>query len=212
MIPQVELPNARGFAHRRPLAALAIAALAAFAISLGAGCTSLTPAPTPETKYFVLDLPPKGKLPPQSLDKILVAPVRLPEYLNQQQLVVREKDHQIRIAKYHSWAEPLEVSIRRSISSQLNHKDLGYSFVPSCRGCPQLLVDIHHFYPTVDGEVLLTGGYRFEGLARSGANQFKPFHFAGTLSSDGYASAVTEMRGLLGELTDSVAATIRNTK
>lgn len=174
----------------------------------GLGCTTLTPKPTPETKYFVLDLPPSGKLPPQAKNQVFVSPVRLPEYLNQQQLVVREKDHQIRIAKYHSWAEPLEVSIRRSIAAQLNHKDLGYTFVQACSSCPRLSVDIHHFYPTVDGEVLLTGGYRHDV---HGDSQYHPFHFQADLETDGYAAAVTEMRGLLGQLTDAVARTIRNT-
>lgn len=177
----------------------------AFAIVMGASCTSLTPKPSPETKYFVLDTPPSAKLPELAAKQVMITPIRLPEYLNQQQLVVREKNHQIRIAKYHSWAEPLEVSIRRSIANQLNQKNLGYSFVDNCTGCPRLMVDIHHFYPTVDGEVLLSGGYRVEG---HGDDRYQPFHYNAELDSDGYAAAVTEMRGLLGKLTDSVANTI----
>lgn len=183
----------------------ALVAAGAMALS----CSTLSPPPTPETKYFVLDLPPSGSMPPQASKQILVSTIRLPEYLNQQQLVVREKDHQIRIAKYHSWAEPLQVSIRRSIANQLNHKDLGYSFVQSCNRCPQLNVDIHHFYPTVDGEVLLTGSYVIAGSRKLKADPH-PFHYSGSLATDGYSAAVTEMRGLLGQLTDAVATTIRN--
>lgn len=173
------------------------------------GCTSLTPAPSPETKYFVLDALPHAKQPPRAAKRILLAPVRLPAYLNQQQLVVREKNHQIRIAKYHSWAEPLKVSIRRSLETQLNHKNLGVSFVDACTRCPRLLVDIHHFYPTVDGEVLLSGGFRLDGSETEGKDRYHAFHYREDLREDGYAASVREMRGLLGDLANTIAETLK---
>lgn len=200
--------------NQRALSVKAAIVLVLFTVLVTTSCTSLTPKPSPETKYFVLDTPPSAKPPALSAKQAMILPIRLPEYLNQQQLVVREKNHQIRIAKYHSWAEPLEVSIRRSITNQLNQKDLGYSFVSSCSRCPRLLVDIHHFYPTVDGVVLLSGGYRFDGfptessLHTEGANSFHAFHYNAELKADGYAAAVKEMRSLLGMLADEMASTV----
>jgi len=78
-----------------------------------AGCGS-----TPSSNYYVLS---KGDLPlPTTREPSLgIGPVEIPEYLNRNGLVYRRDSHQLQIAQFERWAEPLDEGIARIVGLNL---------------------------------------------------------------------------------------------
>ncbi len=86
------------------------------------GCSSSSP-----TRYYVLR--PSGdsmnKKELQTLDRgrcvsIGVGPVRIADYLDRPQIVTYVTPHEVRIAEFHQWAEPLEQNISRVLADNLS--------------------------------------------------------------------------------------------
>ena len=48
-----------------------------------------------------------------------IAPLRVPAYLDRQQIVTRTSDVEVGIAEYHRWAEPLDSSLPRMLAHDL---------------------------------------------------------------------------------------------
>jgi len=83
--------------------------------------------------------------------------IALPNYLKQRQLVIKQKQNEIKIANYHSWADDLGESIHRLLIGYLNAGNSVLSYTDDCRECPKVNVAIHHFYPTEQNTVVLSG-------------------------------------------------------
>lgn len=174
--------------------------LALFAL---VGCINSKTAP--DTYYYILDNTPQA-LPQSavanskdSLKQVKVRQVVLPSYLNQPNLVVKLSDHQIKIANYHFWAEDLRQSIQQVLINELNLKNPKTSYTEMCVSCDELVITIAHFYPTENGDVLLSGSYYR-------TSSYTPYNFVltSTLDQGGYDNAVSAMRALLGELAEQI--------
>jgi hypothetical protein len=83
------------------------------------GCAS-----TPPVRFFVLSSTPDSeKLASQESECCLtigIGPVRLPEYLNQPEIVTRITQNELRLDEFAKWAEPLEDSISRVLAENLS--------------------------------------------------------------------------------------------
>ena len=88
---------------------------------------------------------------------VQVSSVRLPDYLKQPNLVMREDTNELRMANYHSWADNLSDAIQRVVINDANQLNSAYSFVSRCDACPSVTISIEHFYPTRSGQVVLAG-------------------------------------------------------
>ena len=171
------------------------------------GCVSNTTAP--QSFYYILDAQPISAQQIREDEKVgnpaplvKVLPINLPEYLNQPNLVLKLSNHQIKIANYHFWAEDLSQGIQRVLINTLNNKNNTSAYTAICLKCTELLVTIDHFYPTEQGDVVLSGSYQ-----RVGANespQQMSFSFTKRLDEGGYDEAVAAMRSLLNDLVDSI--------
>jgi uncharacterized lipoprotein YmbA len=83
------------------------------------GCAS-----TPPTRFFVLS-------PSPNFEKVRnreggrcfaigIDPVKLPEYLNQAEIVTRITQNELRLDEFAQWAEPLEDNISRALAENLS--------------------------------------------------------------------------------------------
>lgn len=133
---------------------------------------------------------------------IKVQPVNLPNYLNQPNLVLKLSNHQIKIANYHFWAQDLSMSIQRVIINDLNSATRDFMYTQSCAKCDELIISIDHFYPTEQGDVVLSGTY--EKISMDGQHEQTRFSLSKALTQGGYDEAVAAMRELLGELAQSI--------
>ena len=83
------------------------------------GCAS-----SPPTKFFVLSSSPDfektGNREGERCFAIGIGPVKLPEYLNQPEIVTRITQNELRLDEFAKWAEPLEDNISRALAENLS--------------------------------------------------------------------------------------------
>ncbi|MFT6267969.1 MAG: putative lipoprotein YmbA [Alphaproteobacteria bacterium] len=171
------------------------------------GCvTSTTPT---ETFNYILDNDPVGSQNTLATASIIakkagikVLPVQVPDYLNQPNLILKLSNHQIKIANYHFWAEDLSQSIQRVLINELNNAHNDLSYTQRCVGCDELAITIDHFYPTEQGDVVLSGTY--ENVLKDGSRSQTRFSLTKKLEKGGFDEAVSAMRALLGELAQQI--------
>jgi len=94
------------------------AAAMGFSVALLAACASPALDPT----VYVLKSEPPVAAPAPSLTATpwqLVLPVRVPDYLDRDELLLPQGAHAVRLAAQHLWAEPLSRSVPRVLSQDL---------------------------------------------------------------------------------------------
>ncbi len=83
------------------------------------GCAS-----TPPTRFFVLSPSPNfekvGNRQGERCLAIGIGPVKLPEYLNQPEIVTRVSQNELTLDEFAKWAEPLEDNISRALSENIS--------------------------------------------------------------------------------------------
>lgn len=89
-----------------------VTVLAALSLLLAA-CGS-----TPQSTYYLLS-PMAGNSPGSTEPSLVVGPVTTPEYLQRNNLVLHNGQHQLTIEQYARWAEPLDRGMNRIIAVNL---------------------------------------------------------------------------------------------
>lgn len=133
----------------------------------------------------------------------------LPDYLQGRSLVMQRLDGTLAMASKHVWAQPLAedigATLARKITQNGNYSAV-YTGAVSHKISSQLAsveVHIEHFLPTESGDLILTG-YWYNRASEDLTNTLHRFHFQSSLSADGYAYAVGEMRVLIAELANDI--------
>lgn len=181
-----------------------ITAIAASLSMLLTGC-SLN-QPTPEMSYHLLDKQKYNTNTPLPNERVALDKVILSDFLLQPNLVMRVAGNKLDIASYHSWAEPLDKSIRRVLINKLNHSQQKVGVVNRCKGCGKLTLYVDHFYPEQEGKVVLSGHLIY--VNEQGEETIEYYHLEGQQQGAGYSASVEVMHSLLLQLADRVAAVI----
>jgi uncharacterized lipoprotein YmbA len=161
---------------------------------MSCGITSQAPVPT----YYLLDAKPLAQKQKVTSARIKLEKINIPAYLSTNNLVMRDSGHILIKANYHSWADSLDDAIQRALLNDLNNVNEQSEFVVWCSDCDSISVTIEHFYPAVDGKLLLSGF--FELSSKNDDPKLFRFQLVDDLSSDGYANAVEQMREQVGAL------------
>jgi len=148
---------------------LCILSIAVFALALN-GCISIADSPVPrqymphslaaqETNKF--DYPSKGI--------IGIGPVRIPEYLNRPQMVIREKNNLYTFSQFDRWAEPLDTVILRllddGVSTMLVNADtVKFSWSILVPVKYQVTVDVIQMESELDGDLRLSARWNIFDL------------------------------------------------
>jgi uncharacterized lipoprotein YmbA len=89
-----------------------------FLAALPLGCAS-----TPPTRFFILSpvsgFEKMGNREGERCFAIGIGPVKIPEYLNQPEIVTRITQNEVRLDEFVKWAEPLENNISRALAENL---------------------------------------------------------------------------------------------
>jgi uncharacterized lipoprotein YmbA len=90
-----------------------------FLVMVLSGCAS-----TPPTRFFILSpIAGSERIGAQTGKRcfaIGIGPVKIPEYLNQSEMVTRITQNEIRVDEFAKWAEPLENNISRALAENLS--------------------------------------------------------------------------------------------
>lgn len=171
-----------------------------------------TTSSEPALRYYVLDESLVAADTSSRITKLAIAPITVSAYLEQPNLVLKDGEHEFTVANYHLWADPLDSSIRRAVSTDLMLLRNDLLVMNECASCKQLKIWVNHFYPSADGQISLSGSFSIESSALSdsaaAAQINQRFSFVGTQQRDGYTGSVIEMRSLIKNLSAQIASTL----
>jgi len=105
--------------HAVGLCILLLAAL------IAGGCSLLNPGPQPKTRFFMLsslDSSGKAVQPLATFPQVSIGigPIRLPEYLDRRDIIVRNSRNEFELAEDSQWAEPMGDTFARVLADNLS--------------------------------------------------------------------------------------------
>jgi hypothetical protein len=158
------------------------------AVLVAGGCSLFNPGPQPKTHFFMLgSLAASGKavqpLAPLPQVALGIGPVRLPEYLDRRNIILRSARNEFELAENSQWAEPLRDSVARVLADNLSvllgtYRITQFPWRASMPVDYQLTVQVAQFdgalgdqavlrahwqVVTGDGKILLDAGYSIFG-------------------------------------------------
>ncbi|WP_017446275.1 PqiC family protein [Gayadomonas joobiniege] len=145
-----------------------------------------------EISYYMLPLS-KQSVPGRYLD----VTVKLPDYLQQDSLVVVGQNNQVHFAHFHRWAEPLQ----KAISFQVGYELAQAIKLKNCQTeCgTSVTIEIIRFHGSESGNIV------FKGLWSINGEKVKAFNFNRLQDSPGYGSLVVGMDKLISQLVAEIA-------
>ncbi len=172
---------------------------------------------TQPIKYYSLnlnDFQTSNKAISANQIRVLVEPIQLAKFLDQDNMVIQIGKHEIYKANSHRWAEPLDQSIVKLLVKKLNNKtDNTYQFVKRGRHESKnpslhLYLEIDQFHSTDNAQVILSGHYWLYSEDHS-FETMKYFNISDGLTGDGYQHSVEKLICLLGQLVMQITNTIK---
>ncbi len=109
----------------KPTAHAARLGLLAGLVLVLCACTPFAPGPQPRTRFYMLSaLAPSGTAAeaPARMSELAIGigPVRIPEYLDRRNLIVRSRQNEYEIVELAQWAEPLADTLGRVLADNLS--------------------------------------------------------------------------------------------
>lgn len=182
--------------------------LAIAAAVLLVACSSPTASPT---RYLLPADVPEGTFRVDAPVRIGIAIVEVAPYLSQPGLAVETTERQIRNARSHQWAEPLDAGIRRQLRAGVSKAlEFDVSADPTQRRRWDYVVDvaIERLHGNLDGQAVLVARWRI--TPRRGGDEVAAYRFARSqsLPRAGYAGLVDAEVMLLDGLAAEIAASL----
>ncbi len=196
-------------------------AASAFAVCtvLVAGCTVL--APQPDTSHFFLLAPlPMSDAQQSSGESVLhpkmllgLGPIKLPPYLDRNEIAVRLGPTQVTYSAVDRWAEPLNVNVSRVLLQNLSEllgtdRIVMYPWSNAMEVEYQIRVELLSFEATKSGEAQLAARYGILPAGGRDALAVRDVNFSRPGGAD-TALAVAALSATLGDLSRDIAATLR---
>jgi len=182
------------------------------------GCIALEPKADPSRFFTLTPLSqveqsrPQGQSNPGGVS-VGVGPVRLPGYLDRQQLVTRVSQNRFQVAENDRWAEPLAENFTRVLRQNLS------ALVPTARLVPhpwrpnerpeyQLEIDVLRFEANVGGNVDLVVRWLVRETATKQSAVVKQTQVTPAVKGSSAEAAVAAMSEALGELSQEIAQAV----
>lgn len=140
---------------------------------------------------------------------VLLKPVQVAPYLDQSGVVLQTGPAEIRAAKQHRWAEPLDEALGRYLQVGIaNAADRSVETVPitSTGDRQKIVISVHQLHGSEDGSVRLVADYVVENGA--GERRLGSFDERIRQASDGYPALVAAHGSLLDQLSAEIAAAL----
>ncbi len=173
------------------------------------GCVS---TPT-ERSYYLLRAEVPGDLAPADPDALLgIGRSSIAQYLNRAGIVVQVGERQVREARYHLWAEPLDRGIRHYLSHRVSAV-LGRSLNtgPGTEDTWRYRIDVsvEEFHGTLNGEARLVAYWSLRNPMNGAVIEAGYFRRTRRQTGDGYPALVDAQIALLDELAESIVQALR---
>ena len=144
-----------------------------------------------------------------------IGPIEIPDYLDRPQIVRRRSPHELELAEFHKWAEPLKGNISSVLAENLSgllSTDQIYLFPwkGSVKLTYQVLVRITRFDTSPEGDALLDALWEIRVHNERDVLAVRRSHFHALPSEQGYEGMVSAMSQNLEDLSRAIATTIQS--
>jgi len=178
-------------------------------VSLFAGCAG---SPSPEQHLYFLS----ADIQPGVINEemtIGIGVVDVAPYLQRSEIMLQIGPQELRPARYHQWAEPLQASVRRYLRDRLS-TDLATAVDTNrqFRDNWQMQIDItvDKLHGDLDGQVLLDAHYLIHGIADPTLKKRNRVRITGNQIGSGYAALVDAEEALLDSLARQIAKDVES--
>lgn len=172
------------------------------------GCSS---AEVPETHFYLFraDAP----LQPNGSDLVVgIGAVDIAAYLNRSEVLMQVGPQELRPARHHRWAEPLDRNVQRYLRDRLAAA-LGNEVLMSARSREswdlQIDVVVEEFHGSASGQSLLRASYVVRRTAAPDDVQRGRVGLSESHARDGYSALVDAQSRLLDAMALRIAADVR---
>ncbi|HBP87282.1 MAG TPA: PqiC family protein [Nitrospirales bacterium] len=143
-----------------------------------------------------------------------LGPVTLPKYLDRPQIVTKTSAHEVELAEFHKWAEPLSENVSHVLAENLSallstDRLLQYPWKSSTPVDCQIAVDVLQFDGTMGGEAGLVARWSLLGGDEQTVLTTKRTHVTHYPTSQNYEALVEAMSQNLEDLSREIAEAIR---
>jgi uncharacterized lipoprotein YmbA len=187
------------------------------ALTVLAGCPSFSPQPD-RSRFFTLtaqvEPDPSTKIAGLEQLSLGVGPVRIPGYLDREELVTRVAQNRFEVAQNDRWIEPVEENLSRVLAQNL-YTLLGIERVvrhpwPNGRRIThQVEVEIIRFEPTSEREAQLTARWTVVDVATKQPLANRTSFLKRPIQQESREAAVDAMSGTLADLSREIADAVR---
>lgn len=199
----------------RPTCAHAVRAMALTAILVLGGCFSSS-APTAS---YVLGHPPDAQPVDQSQlgrPVVEIRPVRVPDFLDTRDILVRIGANQVRAEPDGRWAERLSIGIGRALAGALEHRlgDMAVTTTaPVTPSTWQVQVDVDTFEISLDGPCLFGARWSIvDGHDRTTPVRSQYVRFVIPPAGPGDAASVAAMTQAIDQLAGQIAPALQQVR
>lgn len=185
--------------------------LIAGALLLVTGCAS-----DPVTRYYALVASAPASAPAAKPLAVVIRDLRLPQYLERNQIVTRASDHRLVMADYDVWAGDLRQDMTRALTENLARllgSDRVVAAPHTLRLQPDLRVEVEvqRFERDAGGKVQLAARWWLTRGSDGALLASPAITLAGTpvAAAAGYEAVVASMGSVYAELAQEIARSIR---
>jgi hypothetical protein len=182
---------------------------ALFSVLLLVACAGSS---APRTQYLLRAQPAESAGRVEAPVRVSLGQVAVAPYLDQSGIVVQTQAGQVRAARQHEWAEPLDAGLRSYLRAEMSEA-LGYdvSASPADRAHWDYTVDVYidQLHGTMAGSAVLDAGYRITPRLRAGDVAEYRFSRSAPLPREGYPGLVDAEAELARQLAQAIAASLR---
>lgn len=144
---------------------------------------------------------------------IIVEPIQLATYLDQPGIILMTDKHQIEVAHYHRWAEPLDQNIHRFMLEVLSVNSTDLSFQRNSKFSKQqshflLNIEFDQFNGTSTGKALVGGSWSMINSETNELVMSDSFHYDQAMSESGYVELVNQLAIVLENLSLEIMTAI----
>ena len=190
-------------------------------VVLASACSVLSPHRDP-SRFFLLTAmaPATSDMPPATSGggrplTLAVGPVRLAPYLDRNGLAIRLSADEIQYSDGERWAEPLDRNVTNVLALNLARL-LGTARViayPQSQGLPpayRIDVEIGRLDTTLAGAAILAAHWTIEDLGTRDLLASRDSYLTRATAGTGTVAAVAALSGVLAELSQEIASTVRD--
>lgn len=180
-----------------------------FLTLLGVGCAGSSPE---RTHYLLHAETPERSTRVEEPTRVRLGRVVVAPYLDQSGIVVEGDAREIRPARNHHWAEPLEDGLRLLLRVELSKalgEDVGLSSADRSHWQHEVQVFFEQLHGTMSGRALLVADFRIESPANPKTVTEYRFARSKALTREGYAGVVDAEAELVQQLAEAIAASLR---